>query len=162
MNSIPKYVVDTCSFTALRRVYPNDVFPGAWQAISQMAESGRLISSIEVLIELEAQEDIITDWARKHRQIFLPLFTDIQNKATEVLRDFPNLLDLNNQKSSADPFLIATAILNQCVVVTEETAKGNGAKVIRIPNVCMTLGLTCFNLLELFRTENIRLDIQIE
>jgi hypothetical protein len=154
--------MDTCSFTALRRVYPNDVFPGAWQAISQMAESGMLISSIEVLIELEAQEDIITDWARKHRQIFIPLFPDIQNTATEILRDFPNLLDLNNQKSSADPFLVATALLNKCIVVTEETAKGNGAKVIRIPNVCSNLGVPCLNLLELFRTEKVRLNIQQE
>jgi hypothetical protein len=160
MNSIPKYVVDTCSFTALRRIYPPDVFPGAWQAVSEMAECGRIISSAEVLIELEDQEDIVTDWARNYRQIFIPLLTEIQQKAVEILGKFPNLLDLNNQKSNADPFVIATAIINGCVIVTEEEPTGGGAKLIKIPNVCKAVGIQCIHLLDMLRAEQVRLDIQ--
>jgi hypothetical protein len=160
MDSTPKYVVDTCSFTALRRIYPQDVFPGAWQAVTQMAENGLIISSKEVLIELEGQEDIITEWARNNRQIFIPLLSEIQQKAMEILGNFPNLLDLNNLKSNADPFVIATAILNNCIVVTEEDPSGNGAKLIKIPNVCNALGIGCIRLLDLLRAEQVRLEIK--
>ena len=69
METQPKYVIDTCSFTTLRRVYPLDVFPGAWEAITQMAELGLIISSNEVYIELQEQEDIVTEWAKNHRNI---------------------------------------------------------------------------------------------
>ena len=144
MESTPKYVIDTCSFTALRRVYPHDVFPGAWQAISQMAEDAIIISSIEVYIELQEQEDIVTEWANNHRNIFLLLKNEIQLKASEILDQFPNLLDLNNMKSNADPFVIATAFLYDCTVVTEEDPTGNGAKLVKIPNVCNFLGIKVY------------------
>jgi hypothetical protein len=159
-NANPKYVVDTCSFTELRRRYPDDVFPGAWEAISDMANSGILISSTEVRLELEAQDDSVTDWARKHSFIFVPLFSTIQVKAQEILSAFTNLIDDKNLKSSADPFLIATAIIKGCTVVTEETLSGKGAKLVKIPNVCATFSIPCINLLELLRIEKVKLDIK--
>lgn len=160
METKPKYVIDTCSFTALRRVYPLDVFPGAWEAITQMAELGLIISSNEVYIELQEQEDIVTEWAKNHRDIFVPLKKEIQIKASEILDQFPNLLDLNNMKSNADAFVIATAILHNCTVVTEEDPTGNGAKLVKIPNVCGSFAIKYIKLLDLLRMEQIRLDIQ--
>lgn len=162
METLPKYVIDTCSFTALRRIYPYDVFPGAWEAVSKMAENGIIISSTEVLIELQAQEDLIADWAKGHKHIFIPLTVDIQKKASEILQKYPNLLDLNNLKSNADPFIIATALLHNCSVVTEEGPTGNGAKIIRIPNVCSSMGVNYLKLLDLLRAEQVRLNIQEE
>lgn len=159
MEPTPKYVIDTCSFTALRRIYPLDVFPGAWQAVTQLAECGVIISSSEVLIELQEQEDIVTDWAKNHRTVFIPLRREIQLKAAEILSRFPNLLDLNNMKSNADAFVIATAIIHDCTVVTEEDPTGNGAKLVKIPNVCNILGVKYMKLLDLFRAEQVRLDI---
>ena len=156
----PKYVVDTCSLTELRRRYPDDVFPGAWEAITDMADSGILISSTEVKLELEAQDDLVTDWARKHSFIFIPLITPIQEKAIEILSTFTNLIDDKNLKSSADPFLIATALIKGCTVVTEEIPSGKDAKLVKIPNVCAIFGIPCINLLELFRIERVKLDIK--
>jgi hypothetical protein len=159
-RSDPKYVIDTCSLTELRRRYPDDVFPGAWEAITVMADSGILISSTEVGLELEAQDDLVTDWARKHSFIFVPLFPSIQLKAQEILSDFTNLIDDKNLKSSADPFLIATAIIKGCTVVTEETPSGKDAKIVKIPNVCATIGISCINLIELLRIERVKLEIK--
>jgi hypothetical protein len=152
------YVIDTCSFTELRRRYPQDVVPGAWKVLLQFAESGILISSNEVWLELEAQEDQVTDWAREHRKIFISLNPDIQIKATEILASYPNLLDIKKQKSSADPFLIATAIVEGGIVVTQETPNGFGSKYVKIPNVCQELKVPYIDLLELFRREKVKLD----
>ena len=159
MEKTPKYTVDTCSFTTLKRVYPQDVVPGAWDAISEMADSGIIISSHEIYLELEVQDDGVFEWARNHQNIFLPLDDDIQIKAREILRDYPNLLDLRQLKSSADPFLIATAIVNSCSVVTEEQPTGLGSKLVKIPNVCRSLKVTCISLLDLMRAEGVRLGV---
>jgi len=159
-DSKPKYVIDTCSLTELRRRYPNDVFPGAWEALTDMANSGMLISSTEVKLELETQDDQVTDWARKHSIIFVPLLPLIQEKAREILSAFPNLIDDKNLKSSADPFLIATAHVNGCTIVTEEMPSGKGANFVKIPNVCAELGISCINLVELLRIEKVKLEIK--
>lgn len=152
------YVIDTCSFTELRRKYPQDVVPGAWKVLSQFAECGILISSNEVWLELETQEDQVTDWAREHRGVFIPLTPDIQTKASEILAVYPNLLDTKKKKSSADPFVIATAIVEEGVVVTQETPNGFGSKFVKIPNVCQELKVPYIDLLELFRREKVKLD----
>lgn len=159
-NTSPKYIIDTCSLTELRRRYPKDVFPGVWEAISDLANSGLLISSTEVKLELEAQDDLVTDWARKHSFIFIQLLPPIQEKAHDILSIFPNLIDDKNLKSSADPFLIATALVKGCTIVTEEMPSGKDAKFVKIPNVCAKLGVICINLIELLRIENVRLDIK--
>ena len=96
----------------------------------------------------------------KSSKYFIPLKQEIQIKASEILSQFPNLLDLNNMKSNAGAFVIATAILRNCTVVTEEDPTGNGAKLVKIPNVCSTLSVKYLKLLDLLRTEQIRLDIQ--
>jgi hypothetical protein len=160
MEKTPKYAVDTCSFTTLKRVYPPDVAPGAWDAITDMADSGIIISSQEIYLELEAQDDGVFDWARNHQYVFLPLEDVIQTKATEILKDFPNILDLRQSKSSADPFLIATAIVKSCFVITEEQPTGPGSKILKIPNVCRSLNVKCMSLLEMMRAEGVRLEIR--
>jgi hypothetical protein len=157
MDNGSKYTIDTCSFTALNRVYPFDVVPGAWDALGEMADSGIINSSYEILLELEVQDDGVFEWARNHKQIFLPLESDIQNKATEILRNYPNILDIKQSKSSADPFLIATAIVTSCKVVTEEKPTGLGSKKIKIPDVCRQINLECISLLDMMRAEGVKL-----
>ncbi len=155
--ALPKYVVDTCSFTTLNRIYPYDVMPGAWDAVSDLAENGILISSNEVFLELEAQDDGIFKWAQNHISIFLPLDENIQITATEILKDYPNILDLRQSKSSADPFVIATAKVKSCCVVTEEQPNGPGSRYLKIPNVCRLMDIDCINMLEMLRIEGVRL-----
>jgi hypothetical protein len=43
----------------------------------------------------------------------------------------------------ADPFVIASAKVHNCTVVTEEKEKANGTK---IPNICKHFGVMCTNL----------------
>jgi len=151
----PKYVIDTCSLIELRRTYPKDVFPGVWDKVGELAESEILISVEDVYEELKVQDDEVLEWANEHVE-FKPLDEQIQIKASEILENYPNLLNLKKRKSSADPFLIATAMVFSCSVITEETPSGGGPY-LKIPDICRSNGIDCIRLLDMLRTENLRL-----
>lgn len=155
-KAAPKYVIDTCSLTAMHRVYPRDVFPGAWDKLNDFAESGILASTEQVLEELRVQDDEAFRWASQHAGVFLPLDERIQIEARRILADHRKLVDLKKKRSAADPFVIATAMVYSCVVVTEETPSG-GPEKEKIPDVCRAHGLECIQILEMFRREGLRL-----
>ncbi len=153
----PKYIVDTCSFTAMRRVYPSDVFPGVWARLDALVANSVVVSIDQVLEELRVQDDTVTEWADAHANIFLPLDAPIQTKASEILRKFPdNFVDLKKRKSGADPFVVAAAIVKACIVVTEEKKSG-GPEKVKIPDVCRAFGIESIALLEMLRREGLRL-----
>ncbi len=152
----PKYTIDTCSLTAMRRVYPEDVFPSAWRKLSDLAESGVLISLDLVFNDLKAQDDVVFRWAENHRTLFRALDEAVQREASRVLSTHQNLLDLKRRKSEADPFVVAHAIVNRCAVVTEEKPSGGPHK-SKIPDVCKAYQVECITILEMFRREGLRL-----
>lgn len=149
-----RYMVDTCSFTELRRVYPRPHFDAVWKLLEQLAQDGRLLSVEEVLCELKAQDDEVTKWAQSRESIFLPLDEAVQRGARDVLARFPTLLDLKRGKSSADPFLIAAAALQRATVVTQEKPSG-GPSAVKIPDVCKALKIPCIQLLDLLKAESL-------
>lgn len=154
-NSI-KYVIDTCSFTALQRVYPIDVFPGVWDLMDELAKDSVIGSVEDVMEELKSQDDFLHRWAKKHKDIFLPLDGEIQSQATTILSTHQNLVDLKKRKSGADPFIIAAAAVTTSSVVTEEKPSGSPSK-IKIPDVCKAYKVPCITALDLLRTEGLKL-----
>jgi len=151
----PKYSIDTCSLTAMRRIYPRDVFPSAWRKIEGLVESETLIAVEEVLEELKAQDDELLEWASDRLQMFVPLDQSLQTEAKLVLSSHPNLVDLKKRKSGADPFVIASAIVNDCTVVTEEKPSGGPGRP-KIPDVCRAYKVECITVLEMLRREGLR------
>lgn len=151
-----KYAVDTCSFTALTRTYPRDVFPTVWKKVEQLIEDRIICSSEEVYIEISAQDDDLFEWAKARRHIFLPIDHQIQQAVTRVLSSHPTLLDLKKNKSGADAFLISVAMINECHVVTEERPSG-GLPKAKIPDVCKAYNIECIYVLEMLRREGLRL-----
>ncbi|TDY03001.1 DUF4411 family protein [Thiohalophilus thiocyanatoxydans] len=151
---LPKYLIDTCSLTKMRHTYPEDVFPDPWLKLTELADSGILISAEDVWEELNVFEDEISSWAQSRHNFFQPLTPDIQLRATEILSSHPGLLDLRKNKSSADPFVIATAVEFDCSVVTEEKASNSYIRP-KIPNVCSDLSVECIDIVEMFRREGL-------
>jgi hypothetical protein len=84
--------------------------------------------------------------AKAQSELFLPLSTDVQTAAREVLAGHPRLVGIGSGHSGADPFVIALARARGGVVVTEETLSGNLNRP-RIPDVCDTMGVTRLNLI---------------
>ena len=150
----PLYMFDACSFTELRRTYPRPHFEAVWKLIEKVCAEGRLLSVDEVFRELCAEDDEVTEWARAHSGIFLPLDEQVQLKAREILKTHPNLVDLKKRKSGADPFLIAATILHKAVLVTQENRSG-GSPAVKIPDVCHAYGVPCIRILEVLKSEGL-------
>ena len=151
-----KFAIDTCSLTELTRTYPQDVFPTVWDKVDDLITHGLICSSEEVYIEIIAQDDILAEWVKQRRHIFLPIDINTQKYVKRILASHPTLLDLKKNKSGADPFLIAVAMIHHCAVVTQERPSG-GTQKAKIPDVCKAYGLECITVLEMLRKEGLRL-----
>jgi hypothetical protein len=147
------YCIDTNALIDLwRRLYPMDIFPSLWKKMEDLVHSGKLIAPREVLNELEKMDDDLLKWAKKHRAIFIAPETEQLDQVKEILRVFPTLIDPNKTTPDADPFVIALAITERAVVVTNEKAAGPGGPP-KIPNVCLKYDVKCLNLLDFFREQ---------
>ena len=161
-----KYVIDACALINASKNYnmTKKAFSHIWQAFNELVENGQLISSSEIFEELKDialvkngknkyeefleryyymplnvifKDDDIVKWAKEHKDAFLPLSKEVQLKTTEILQQFPQIIKIQTKGSSnGDPFLIATAILEDGIIVTDEGNKNNG-----IPMVCESLGV---------------------
>ena len=148
------YCIDSDSLIELKR-YPIDVFPSVWQKIEAMAKSSDLISHFEVHNEITSGKDEIADWGKSHRKIFKDVdgcqLNEIKNVEAKYDAD-AWAKEINKTGPWADPWLIALAICEQTMVVTEESNKPN-----KIPFVADLLGVKCLKLIDFFRTIGIKL-----
>jgi hypothetical protein len=129
-----------------------ELFPTLWENLSRLAGEGRLVSSAEVLGELKRKEgDVVHAWASRHESIFLEPDQAIQEEVARIMADFPKLVDERSGKSFGDPFVIATAAVHSCTVVTEES--GGTPERPKIPTVCAARRIQCVRLLDLIRQE---------
>ena len=151
-----QYVIDTCSFIALTEIYPRDVFPGVWKKTEELVDDKKIISAEEVYKELSAKDDDIYKWASARRHMFKKLDDAIQRLVAEILNTHGSLIDVKNKKSSADPFLIATARVYGGIVVTEENLSGNENKP-KIPDVCRAYNIEYIDILEMFKRTKLHL-----
>lgn len=155
MPDTPLYSIDTSAILdAWIRWYPPDLFPRLWENIELLIKEKRLIASEEVLVELEKKDDDVFKWAKK-QDMFYPLSTEIQIKVSEILSKFPRLIDSRKDRSQADPFVIALAIKEKCLVITGEKNQGTADKP-RIPIVCQFFGIKPINIVQLIRSEGWR------
>ena len=152
----PQYMVDTCSFTAIRKNYPQDVFPSVWGKLDELADTGKIASIENVFKELEVQDNEVLAWAKSHKGVFLPLDEAIQNQTKVILKSHTGLVDVRRRRSGADPFVIAASIVHSCIVVTEEKANSSATKP-KIPDVCNAYQVGCIGVLEMFRREGLKL-----
>ena len=157
MSSSDRYCVDTSALVhAWVRTYPIRHFQPFWEKIDELIDSERLISSLEVLEELEKKDDDLLAWSKERDQIFIDIEgDDLQLKMAELLGKYPRLVDTRKNRSMADPFVIALATLYdpQLVVITQEGASNNRDKP-RMPDVCVAEGIECITVLELITRED--------
>jgi len=156
-KSVKIYVVDTCSFTTLHKIYPKVVFPGVWEKVDELIESERLISVDEVYHEISRQDDALAKWAKTKKEMFIPLTEEVQDAAKDIVNKFVKLLDFKKNKSGADPFLIGLAqIRDGAIVVTEEKYSGGPDK-HKIPDICDAMKIPHMNFLAMIKSEGLKL-----
>jgi uncharacterized protein DUF4411 len=147
------YVFDTSSLIRLNSYYP-DVFPGFWQQFDEVVASGDVVSTREVLRELERDDpDHVFTWAQKNGSVFTTPTDDETNFVGRILA-VPHFQQIIGTKARltgtpvADPFVIACASARNGTVVTEERRKPNSAK---IPTVCDHFGVSCVSFEDFMR-----------
>ena len=133
-----------------------DVFPGVWEKVEELISDQLICSVDEVYLEIMAQDDTLSGWVKRRKHIFLPIDEDVQHNVKDILQNHSNLLDLKNNKSGADPFLIAVAMVHDCAVITEEKPSG-GPERSKIPDVCKSYGIECIRVLEMLRRDGLQL-----
>ena len=156
------YVIDTSSLIEMKDKYPRDVslFKPVWENVEKLCREGRLITSIEVLKEIEQGDDELKRWLKSRRKIFIKPNKSQFAKISEILSKFSFLAKPGKPGPNADPWVIALAVEkndeeqkglfpNKYIVVTEESK----TKIDKIPAVCKNYNIECINLIELFRRE---------
>jgi len=149
------YSIDSSGILDLFRYYPPDVFPTIWTQMDSAASGGVVFEIDEVYRELGKKDDAAFQWMKARRAMIVALDTAIQERVAVVLAAHPRLIDTRKNRSSGDPFVIGLAQARGLSVVTGERASGVITKP-NIPDVCTALGITCINVLSMFRNEGWR------
>ena len=151
------YSFDTSALiAAFHERYPIDNFPALWRKIEELIKIGRLKMS-QIVFDEAMRDTDIKQWCDEYQlkpDFQVPIDELVQEKVSEVLSEFPRLVDNRTGKSGADPWVIALAVITQnCVVVTEEnpTHSGNRPK---IPDACAHFNLQCIKVVDLIKREN--------
>ncbi|MDZ4099794.1 MAG: DUF4411 family protein [Methylophilaceae bacterium] len=153
-----KYVIDSSSLIHLGQFFPSR-FPTLWSHFEELSLNGKLISVRECRKEIESygKNDHIKQWAKNHSGIFLPATLEESHCIAQIfaIKHFNQLISekaILQGKAVADPFLIASAKVNNSTLVTEELWKENAAK---LPNVCEHFNITYITLEQLMEKEGL-------
>ncbi|TAK46584.1 MAG: DUF4411 family protein [Betaproteobacteria bacterium] len=150
-----KYSFDSSALIhAWRRSYPPKHFPQFWGRIDGLIDEGRLFCSSEVVAELKKKDDELFAWCKTHPALSVEISEELQDHLTEIMGMYPRLVDTTKGRSTADPFVIALARMQdpEWVVVTEENpGRVNSPK---IPDVCKAEDIRCMRLVELIQEED--------
>jgi hypothetical protein len=148
------YCIDTSALIEAWQVdYPIENFPGFWKHIETLITARRLVAPEEVLRETKKRSDELHEWLNAHGEMFRELEEPVQIEAANVLARFPRLVGERKLRTSADPFVIALARVEDFEIVTDEkpTLSLNRPN---IPDACSALGMRpCMPIVGVIRAE---------
>jgi hypothetical protein len=153
------YCFDNSPLSALFKNYYPARFPSLWGKFDGLVEEGKLISTREVLREVEdSQIESLRNWAAVNQGLFVTPTAAEGQFVTQIYAVKHFQQNIEQQKlyrggRNADPFVIAKASVDGRTVVTMEQLKPNAAK---IPNICKHFGVPCMSLEEFMEAEGWR------
>lgn len=155
------YLLDANVFIQAKNLhYGFDFCPAFWDWIEQQNAAGSVFSIERVGDELAAGEDRLAEWAEGHgASLFLPpdsaMLGSLPTVSTWVSSQNYSPAAVNTFLQVADYYLVARALAHEDVVVTHEVAAASIHKV-KIPSVCIGLGIKCMTPFEMLRKERAR------
>lgn len=151
------YCVDTSSLIKLKD-FERDVFKSVWDVVEELIRTGQMFAPHEVHRELRVGDDDIHKWAKQQSGLFVDLDDEQAAALRELESRFSAVADPLRTGPHADPMVVPLALCRSRAnratplhVVTEERARGPGPT--KIPNICQAYGLSCTNLVGVFRLE---------
>ncbi|MBI9093990.1 MAG: DUF4411 family protein [Sphaerochaeta sp.] len=131
--------------------YQFAIAPGFWDWIDHLLYNGLLICGHMVYEELQTKEGPLSDWIEKRERYFLDpenreqtAFSRIGSHVSSYYRDEMVRVFL----SGVDPWVIASAMANNLVVVSMESRIINpeSTSKIKIPNICDHFTVECISI----------------
>lgn len=155
------YLLDANVFiTAKNLHYGMDFCPAFWDWVVDAHHEGKVHSVEKVADELSAGEDELSDWASTlGDDFFMTPDADTLRALVHVSRWISSNgyepAAINTFLSGADYYLISEALARGHTVVTHEKPS-DSTKRIKIPNVCLGLGVKVVSPFEMLRRERAR------
>lgn len=159
------YLIDSDVLIQAKNAYYGfDICPGYWDWLTAAHQHGIVYSVEKVREELMVGTDELARWIGNcPGSFFLPVDTLTASSMTTVGNwvsaqgyNPTFVADFLNQ---ADYFLISSALAHSHTIVTHEKLQ-IGTKKIKIPNVCMGLGVTYINNFTMLRDHMVRFVLQ--
>lgn len=162
-----KYLLDASVFIQAKRMYYGfDFCPGFWEWIDNAHQQGKIHSVEKIGYELKAGNDELAMWAEVRDELFFLPPDEKTLKSLQVIAEWVTAADFKPAAISTflqdpDYYLIAHAHAYSLTLVTQEAvAKQHAPSRIKIPNVCISLGVKCVTPFEMLRSERVRLIVQ--
>jgi len=150
------YVFDTSPLSALFKNFYRNRFPSLWERFDDLVANGHIVSTREVLREIEdGATESLREWVAQNQHLFTVPTAAEGAFVTEIYLIPRFQQNIEQQKilkggKNADAFVIAKAAVEQGTVVTMELLKPNAAK---IPNICEHFNIQCLSLEEFMEEE---------
>lgn len=161
MSSQQKFCLDTCVYVeGWNRYYSMELCPHYWEILDSLGQQGIIFSPIEVRREIEKEDDGLFSWISDKPYLFKDITVEVQEILREIMASHGRLVDSIKQRSVADPWVIAHAIIEDAIVVTKESISGSSRR-IKIPDVCLELGVQCINDFDFAKRVGISFDASI-
>ncbi len=150
------YVFDNSPLSTLFKNYYRRRFPTLWKNFGVLVDNGDIISTREVLREIEdGAVESLRDWAAQNGELFtMPNAEEgafvARIYAVQHFQQNIELQKILKGGRNADPFVIAKAAVTERTVVTMEQRHPNAVK---IPNICDHFGIPCMTLEDFMETE---------
>jgi hypothetical protein len=161
-----QYILDTNVFIQAKNdYYAFDICPGFWTALKRHGKIGNVVSIDRVHDEIEKGHDRLSTWVRGVDPGFFK-----QTGDQRVIAEYGALVAWAQtqpqftgtaknefmQTDNADPWVVAYAKVNGCVVVTHEVLEPDIKKKVKIPNVCQAVGVSYLNTFDMLRVLRIK------
>jgi hypothetical protein len=155
------YLLDANVFIQAKNLhYGMDFCPAFWEWLDESNQAQKVFSIEKVADELAAGSDALSEWAvQRGERFFLPA-------DPSMLASMPQVSEWVSSQSycpaaasaflqDADYYLVAHAHAHRHVVVTHEIPS-DGVRQVKIPNVCIGMGVKCMTPFEMLRRERAR------
>ena len=155
------YLLDANVFIAAKNLhYGMDFCPAFWDWLVHANRNGTVCSIEKVGDEIAAGDDELSEWAEELDDSFFTspntdTLTALQRVSQWVTSNGYEPAAINAFLAGADYYLISEALASKHAVVTHERPS-DSAKRIKIPNVCLGLGVKVVSPFEMLRNERVR------
>lgn len=155
------YLLDADVFIRAKNLhYGFDFCPAFWDWLIAAGADGRVVSIERVGDELAAGDDDLATWAAKRGSDFFlrptpDVFTALGVVSRWVSSQQYEPAAVSTFLQVADYYLVAHGLAHGHAVVTHEIASPSTRR-IKIPNVCIGVGIKCVTPFEMLRREQAR------